>query len=485
MGIKDYLKQLALSFCVLSCFSAGAMEHAGRPTGVSWRTKIWGAMDKVCLFGASCAATSLPFFAPKHTPPEAQFAAGFLGGLGLFGMGYCALKLGFWTWRKNKRTPAVPSSLPPSSASSGSGSGTVGDEYEKKIEVGFDRQPLGIENLGLSCYRNALTQVLFSAEAMMNWLVTQRTSHSPFFNVFKLCAQHYAVGDKAAFCDANKNFQDILTREGGIVHSWVQYDACQFFERFINTLESAALPLEPDILQGLHTFFKHSTITFLKCDERDAKVCCSFKDVQISNNRFSNNPPCSVLHVAFPEQGASLIPSMDEHFRPEVVEDHRHCSDTRTEVRHAATKTTKIYQSPQYLLIAIKAGEVDKKLIAVQSGKKVKNLKVPFDLPMGNYVARAGSGLMYRLRGLVCHRGLTQDGGHYIALVKRAGVWFYCDDGYVYRVSQAQVEQWLGQGTIIGDNGDIFAPSLLLYEGAANVGNTEETYNSAFDVAGS
>ncbi|CAA2982785.1 ubiquitin carboxyl-terminal hydrolase 25-like [Olea europaea var. sylvestris] len=303
------------------------------------------------------------------------------------------------------------------------------------------KSPLGLKNLGNSCYLNSVLQCLTYTPPLANFCL--RFLHSSNCDVG-------ASKDKkseCAFCILEKRIVRSLSTEAALdtpikINSCLrifaehfkvgrQEDAHEFLRYVIDACHSTCLRLKKLKLQrrkgGVenggnsggsgNTVVKEifggalqSQVKCLSCGSESNKVD-DIMDISLD-----------VLH------SGSLKDALQRFFQPEVLDGNNKYKCDNCKKLVAARKQMSILQAPNVLVIQFKRFE------GMFGGKIDKPIAFEEALVLSSYMCKASQDPYpeYNLFGTIVHSGFSPDSGHYYAYIKDAlGHWYCCDDSYV------------------------------------------------------
>ena len=114
-------------------------------------------------------------------------------------------------------------------------------------------------------------------------------------------------------------------------------------------------------------------------------------------------------------------------------------SSSSLTIKRDATRSYYLHSLPPILTIHLK------RFASSANGRSLEKLSKPVDYPLQLQLAAyvrggGGEGGGYELCGVVSHSG-GMSGGHYVAYVRRGGVWWYASDAHVKEVSVEEVRR--------------------------------------------
>ncbi|XP_054815330.1 ubiquitin carboxyl-terminal hydrolase 25-like [Prosopis cineraria] len=295
--------------------------------------------------------------------------------------------------------------------------------------------PVGLRNLGNSCYLNSVLQCLTYTPPLANFCL--RNQHSslcdsaseerkrdcPFCLLEKRIVRSLRV-DLAQ--DAPLKIQSCLRIFAEHFRCGRQEDAHEFLRYVIDACHNTCLRLKKlrrkggDTAvngNGCNTVVKEifggalqSQVKCLSCGYESNKVD-EIMDISLD-----------VLH------SNSLKDAMQKFFQPEILDGNNKYKCDNCKKLVTAKKQMSILQAPNVLVIQLKRFE------GILGGKIDKAVAFEDILVLSSFMCKQSQDPMpdYRLFGTIVHSGYSPESGHYYAYIKDAkGRWYCCDDSSV------------------------------------------------------
>ncbi|KAG6549829.1 hypothetical protein Mapa_008810 [Marchantia paleacea] len=309
--------------------------------------------------------------------------------------------------------------------------------------------PLGLRNLGNTCYFNSVLQCLTYTPPLANLCLQGQHSSA-------CVSRNDKSNNNCAFCFLEKRIRlsltidvpvdsptkilDCLQRSTKLFRVGRQEDAHELLRYAIEACNSACIQLQKPVAAGnrqsKHADGKskeepHTIVKEIFGGIIQSQIKCSVCGTE--SNKLDDIMDLSL--DILPRLG-SLREAMCRFFMPEVLDgDNKyHCSKCKKPT--TARKQLSVFKAPTVLVIQLKRFE------NIYGGKIDRHVAFDERLGLAGHMCRNSKDARpeYMLYGVVVHAGHSQDGGHYYAYVKEPrGKWYCCNDASVYPVNPDNV----------------------------------------------
>ncbi|XP_044503933.1 ubiquitin carboxyl-terminal hydrolase 25-like [Mangifera indica] len=293
--------------------------------------------------------------------------------------------------------------------------------------------PLGLRNLGNSCYLNSVLQCLTYTPPLANFCLNLK--HSSLCDLARDCP--FCILEKRIVrslsldltLDTPAKIQSCLKIFAEHFRGGRQEDAHEFLRYVIDACHNTCLRIEKlkrkgsdrealngsvgngtSVVKEIFGGALQSQVKCLSCGAESNKVD-EIMDICLD-----------VLH------SSSLKDAMQKFFQPEVLDGNNKYKCDNCKKLVAARKQMSILQSPNILVIQLKRFE------GMFGGKIDKIIAFEEILILSSFMCKASQDPQaeYKLFGTIVHSGFSPDSGHYYAYIKDAmGRWYCCNDSYV------------------------------------------------------
>ncbi|KAG6683391.1 hypothetical protein I3842_12G009700 [Carya illinoinensis] len=303
--------------------------------------------------------------------------------------------------------------------------------------------PIGLKNLGNSCYLNSVLQCLTYTPPLANFCLKCQhsslcdlTRDCPFCILEKRIVRSLSVDQTP---DAPLKIQSCLRIFAEHFRCGRQEDAHEFLRYVIDACHntclrlkklqlrrsnskggeqttSAATAASTTVVKEIFGGALQSQVKCLSCgneSNKDDEIMDISLDVLLSN---------------------SLKEALHKFFQPEVLDDNNKYKCDKCKKLVVARKQMSILQAPNVLVIQLKRFE------GILGAKIDKAIAFEEVLVLSSFMCKASRDPLpeYKLFGTIVHSGYSQDSGHYYAYIKYSpcvqdamGRWYCCDDSFV------------------------------------------------------
>ncbi|XP_010487240.1 PREDICTED: ubiquitin carboxyl-terminal hydrolase 25-like [Camelina sativa] len=300
--------------------------------------------------------------------------------------------------------------------------------------------PLGLRNLGNTCYLNSVLQCLTYTPPLANFCLTHKhSSHCdsfvdgerkrdcPFCIVERRIARSLSVD---LTTDAPNKISSCLKIFAEHFKFGRQEDAHEFLRYVIDACHNTSLRLKKLRIKGNEPFNGNTAVKEIFGGSLQSQVKC------LSCGAESNKAD-EIMDISLEIlNSSSLKESLQKFFQPEILDgNNKYRCESCTKLV-TARKQMSILQSPNVLVIQLK------RFGGIYGGKIDKAISFGEILVLSNFMSKASKDPQteYKLFGIIVHAGFSPESGHYYAYVKDSlGQWYCCNDSLVSRSTLQEV----------------------------------------------
>ena len=270
--------------------------------------------------------------------------------------------------------------------------------------------PVPLNNIGNTCYLNAIVQILFMLNQVFNfgyWFsngtnysqVSDTNTHEylAFYKFLYLSTLNSIVKEELI------DFVSIISKIDDFFQVGNQKDAHEALLKLINIFDSGISAVLPNHLSINDTYFQGI--------HKNMKTCSNCKTTKLSCEPF--------FHVKiFP--GSNINTALNNTFKDDILECLCvHCNSVTKHIN-----STTIYDHPRVLIVL-----VDRYAVSSLYARPIRDSrKVVVDNILDMH------GQRYELGGIIIHLGTSVNSGHYISCVVIHGEWYICNDSMIQKV---------------------------------------------------
>jgi len=365
------------------------------------------------------------------------------------------------------------------------------NDSNKWIGIRNGDDPIGIKNLGCTCYANSLFQMLFNNENIRNNIMSsqpdpENADHQVLLQVknlfWNLMYSRKNCGMLNEFCTVFTGF------DGEPINVRVQQDANEFFNLLVEILQSQAKESQRD----------DEKVDFLK-DEYGGNILNKIRSCEPEYPYDAgNSEPFLTVPLTIKNMG-SIFEALDEFCTEEIFDGDNKLTIDKYNKKITVAKHSIIGNLPPTLIFNLKRFEYNMQVF--ERYKLNDHFEFPMEIDLSPWVseeAKRGN-TQYELKGVLVHSG-SAAAGHYYSFIKKDGKWIEFNDTTVKEFipnEETLVKQWFGNkkkehevesnGLSIMFNQNSFDSSasayMLFYEqlGTSNNMSTEINKNKAYN----
>ncbi|KAK6785331.1 hypothetical protein RDI58_018786 [Solanum bulbocastanum] len=266
--------------------------------------------------------------------------------------------------------------------------------------------PLGLKNLGNTCYINSVLQCL---------------TYTPPLAYFCLKSQHSASCDsEAAAASGKKSECPFCILEKRIARSLSLESSLDTPAKINSCLKIFAQHFRFGRQEDAHEFLRYVI-------DACHNTCLRLKKLQQQTKKGGGGDVDGNGNTIVKEIFGGALQSQ-RFFQPEVLDGNNKYKCENCKKLVTARKQMSILQAPNVLVIQLKRFE------GIYGGKIDKPIAFEEVLVLSSYMCKASQDLHpeYNLFGTIVHSGFSPDSGHYYAYIKDAvGRWYCCNDSHV------------------------------------------------------
>ena len=287
-------------------------------------------------------------------------------------------------------------------------------------------KPIGLRNCGNSCFFNAALQSILTMDSLTQALMKEDYLPRSISSTFK-----------QFLCWLDNTNRPVLSVDLLAHQSWRLLDSAPYSQQDAEEFVSALLNKLLD---------EDSTPRSSSPSTESSKLICTTLTSHIGTKEHIE--PFPLLSLPIKPGDSCLNQCLDHFFAAELVS-----------LRHKTLyKQYSVKETPHYLLFGLKRTYYD---TGTQNlAKHRERISFPLvGLNLRPYEEEPTS-KQYSLIAIIMHEG-SATCGHYIAYVKQAHQWYFCNDSQIHPVTNQQMQMIVQQGSAYRA-----LPTLLIYEQA-------------------
>ncbi|KAL6529774.1 Ubiquitin carboxyl-terminal hydrolase 25 [Orobanche gracilis] len=301
----------------------------------------------------------------------------------------------------------------------------------------YGSPPLGLRNLGNTCYLNSVLQCLTYTSPLANFCLRQLHS--------SVCDSKARKQKECPFCILERRIALSLNSDAASdaplkINSYLrvyaehfragrQEDAHEFLRYVIDACHNTCLRIKKLQQQqrgkangGNISWSAETVVKEIFGGALQSQVKCLSCGVESNKIDEIMDISLDILHCG------SLREALQKFFQPEVLDGNNKYKCDNCKKLVAARKQMSIHQAPNVLVVQLKRFE------GMSGGKVDKSIAFDETLVLSSHMSKGNKDAHpeYNLFGTIVHSGFSPDSGHYYAYIKNAtGRWYCCNDSYV------------------------------------------------------
>ncbi|TYG59313.1 hypothetical protein ES288_D08G292100v1 [Gossypium darwinii] len=296
--------------------------------------------------------------------------------------------------------------------------------------------PLGLRNLGNSCYLNSVLQCLTYTPPLANFCLRSQHSSSCDASASKkprdcpFCILEAWITRSLTLdltLDAPSKIQSCLKIFAEHFRFGLQEDAHEFLRYVIDACHNTCLRLKKLRLKGSEGGREEAVNDNTVVKEIFGGALQS--QVKCLGCGGASNKVDEIMDISLDIlNSGSLKEAMHKFFQPEVLDGNNKDKCENCKKLMAARKQLSIRQAPNILVVQLKRFE------GIFGGKINRPVTFEEVLVLSSFMCKASQDPRpeYSLFGTIVHSGSSPESGHYYAYIKEAmGRWYCCNDSFV------------------------------------------------------
>jgi len=303
--------------------------------------------------------------------------------------------------------------------------------------------PVGLENLGNTCYMNAAVQCLLNSRMIMEAVELHyqsriRSQANNLTREFLSLAKKYKlVGNRPGRSVSPEGIRDAFVDLYPEFEGYCEHDASEFLSYLLGEIGETPTPHK-----------KYSTIDSLfRIHFRIERRYNKRSPVLTSeDSQLLMSLPVVLTHKKGSRKVQVELPDLEAAIAYESRYSRQHCEITIEGQKHKSFEqqsTIIASTTPPFLIVHLKRFGVSKGYFnSTQIEKMNVNINVPLRLDLSQFTDNPKIENKYILVGAICHLGKRSSSGHYYSMIKpyEENYWFMADDLYVSEQSSVRPE---------------------------------------------
>uniref|UniRef100_A0A6N2NJ70 Ubiquitin carboxyl-terminal hydrolase n=1 Tax=Salix viminalis TaxID=40686 RepID=A0A6N2NJ70_SALVM len=285
--------------------------------------------------------------------------------------------------------------------------------------------PLGLKNLGNSCYLNSVLQCLTYTPPLANFCLRDSLANGEGKRDCPFCILEKQIVRSLSLdlpLDAPAKIQSCLKIFAEHFRCGRQEDAHEFLRYVIDACHNTCLRLKKLSWKGIENGGDGSVVKKIFGGALQSQVkclCCNCESNKVDE----------IMDISLDVLNSNSVrDAMQKFFQPEILDGNNKYKCENCKKLVAARKQMSVLQAPNVLVIQLKRFE------GIFGGKIDKPIAFEEVLVLSSFMCKTSQDPQpkYNLFGTIVHSGCSLESGHYYAYIKDTiGRWYCCNDSYV------------------------------------------------------
>ncbi|KAF7703911.1 putative ubiquitin carboxyl-terminal hydrolase 8 [Cucumispora dikerogammari] len=280
------------------------------------------------------------------------------------------------------------------------------------IAENIEIQPRGFQNLGNTCFMNAVLQIFFTNKHFLNTMIHHTQCETS--NCIYCAIKHILNTSKQDSTLIPKRFWNSFTFRNKTYQNSEQHDSQEFFNSLCNSLHDCSFFSKKIVHSKCycvsHHLFGGTFSIKLKCTSCRKNVVCRIEPF---------------FEISLAVNDTDVFKMLLNFLKEETLNTNEGCR--RCNTTKGVNKITEIYEYPKILTLHIKLFTFNSKRLSKLSNNLTFSTNIQFN-----------DKIKYSLIGTVNHTG-SLNWGHYTSYTLIKGKWFFCNDICISEVEEQTV----------------------------------------------